>query len=38
MASVDIVSLNTRGLGEDVKRRELFHYLNVKKYTAPKYG
>ena len=34
MASVDIVSLNTRGLGEDVKRRELFHYLNVKKYAV----
>ena len=32
MGTVDVVSLNARGLGDYKKRRELFHYLHVKKY------
>ena len=32
MGTVDVVSLNARGLGDYKKRREFFHYLHVKKY------
>ena len=32
MGTVDVVSLNARGLGDYKKKRELFHYLHVEKY------
>ena len=34
MAAIDIISLNTRGLGDGSKRRELFHYIHLKQFPV----
>ena len=33
MESVEVVTFNVNGLGDATKRKEVFHYLNIKNYN-----